>query len=596
MLAPANRLTLLDALRPPADHVFDAATAVTFTLDLRAMLAAPAAFALASTSEPEGDDAPEPIELLHAIKSHADRITVFAQAGQIALPPSRRVFAFLEKSVVSVTAPHGGIVHPKVWLVRYLDESGAPRHRVLIASRNLTFDGSWDTILRLDEAGRAGTALPELRTLFEGMLERSVGAVDDEHRSRVLDLARSVEDIRFALPSGVDNLRLHVMGLDSDQPSPLPKESDRSMIISPFLSSDFFGGPLSTGPDILVSRQESLDELAPKDLDGVGSVFVFDDGSTPEVTAESWAEGDPAQPMRGMHAKVFAFESGSTATLFAGSANASGRAFGRNVEVLAEMRGPLSALGIDVLCGNDDDSGDEIGLRRLFNTYVRSEDPAPTSEPGKALESARLQLGAIPITGEVSGDGAAWAVTYRSTRPVKLPDGVRAVCWPLTVSGHRRDLVVGEPINERFDLSLAAITGFLAVELSAEDELSQFVIPVDLVGLPEQRNRELLRLMIGNAERFLRYLLALLADDPAELDFLDRIEEVTTEGEAGGTRNNGSGLPVLEAMLKSLRSDPRRLLSVDPLVRDLAETSGGLPEGFVSTWDAVIASARDALT
>ena len=160
MLQPANRLTLIDAMRPPAGYCFDSAMAVTYTLDLRALLAAPAALALTGSSrldDPGTDDtaasddtgerdrAPttyEPVELIHALRSHAGKLTVFSQTGEIGLPPSRRVFAFLERAIVAVTAPRGGVVHPKVWVLRY-EAAGDPtdgqaaesRLRVLIASR-----------------------------------------------------------------------------------------------------------------------------------------------------------------------------------------------------------------------------------------------------------------------------------------------------------------------------------------------------------------------------------------------------------------------------------------------------------------------------
>src|SRR5690606_22370286 len=110
--------TLIDAMRPPPGLRVDAAMAVTFTLDLRALLAAPAAFAMTNADgvmDPEHHY--EPIELIHSLRNNAGRITVFSQAGEIALPPSRRVFAFLEGCVVPVTAPRGGVVHPKVWVL-----------------------------------------------------------------------------------------------------------------------------------------------------------------------------------------------------------------------------------------------------------------------------------------------------------------------------------------------------------------------------------------------------------------------------------------------------------------------------------------------
>jgi len=162
MLLPTSRLTLIDAMRPPAGYGLESAMAVTFTLNLSALLAAPAAFAIAGLRDTTADaSGSTPVELIHALRTHAHKLTVFSQAGEISLPPPSRAFAFIERAVVPVKAPRGGIVHPKVWVLRY-QPSGDPgdghtteRLRVLIASRNLTFDQSWDTVLRLDETPNA---------------------------------------------------------------------------------------------------------------------------------------------------------------------------------------------------------------------------------------------------------------------------------------------------------------------------------------------------------------------------------------------------------------------------------------------------------
>ena len=84
MLHPAKGLTLIDAMRPPTGFRCESAMAVTYTLDLQALLAAPAALALASHNTDSGDsggDAYEPIELIHALRTHASRTTVFSQIG-----------------------------------------------------------------------------------------------------------------------------------------------------------------------------------------------------------------------------------------------------------------------------------------------------------------------------------------------------------------------------------------------------------------------------------------------------------------------------------------------------------------------------------
>lgn len=179
MLLPTNRLTLIDAMRPPAGFQLESAMAVTFTLNLGSLLAAPAAFAIAGLRDTTANTGGStPVELIHALRTHAHKLTVFSEAGEISLPPPSRAFAFLERVVVPVRAPKGGIVHPKVWVLRYQpsgqpgDGEAAERLRVLIASRNLTFDESWDTLLRLDEtrAGR-GVTLEAVGELFRGPTE-----------------------------------------------------------------------------------------------------------------------------------------------------------------------------------------------------------------------------------------------------------------------------------------------------------------------------------------------------------------------------------------------------------------------------------------
>lgn len=163
MLEPEGRHLLLDALRPPTGYVLDRAIGTTFSLDLAALLTAPVGFALLDREASDGRPTTDPVALLEAVRRNADRIDIFCQAGLIGLPSQYRpIVSYLESSVHEVTAPRAGaIFHPKVWLIRYRRTDDAPgehmplkRHRLLCLSRNLTFDRSWDTILRLE--GEAG--------------------------------------------------------------------------------------------------------------------------------------------------------------------------------------------------------------------------------------------------------------------------------------------------------------------------------------------------------------------------------------------------------------------------------------------------------
>ena len=590
MLQPTNRLTLIDAMRPPVAFRLESAMAVTFTLDLRALLAAPAALALTDPDGVASDGGThEPIELLHALRSHASKITVFSQVGEIALPPSRRVFAFLERAVVPVAAPLGGVVHPKVWVFRY-EAAGAPpdsqsreqRLRVLIASRNLTFDASWDTIVRLDEAtDAAGARLGPVGELFEGLLGASVGTVSTDHQQRVQSLSAALQTARFALPPGVDDLRIHVLGL-TRTPSPLPASVGRSLIISPFVSNDFFLRVRPDPVDELVSRAESLDLLGPDALANVATAYAFDDGSAPdhETAEEGLSLADPGRPLVGLHAKVFVFEDEGRVRLFVGSANATGAAFNSNVEILVELAGPAAVLGIDRLC---DGTADERGLRDLFVSYSG---PDPNSTNGETpLDGTRRAIARIAIEGCIEESGSGWAVTYRSREPMPVVDGTEIHCWPLASAGNRRRVAVGEPLGIRFETSLETISGFLAFELAhAEGTLTSFVVPVALIGVPEHRERALLRALVGNAERFLRYLLALLDEESGETDLLGAVERVSRDAAADGP--GPASLPVLEKLLRTMRQDPAKLAGLHPLVSDLA-ADDALPPGFAELWTMI---------
>ena len=94
----------------------------------------------------------DPLGLLHTVRLYADRIRIFCQAGQIKIPRDHQLLlSHLEGSVFEVAAPReDGVFHPKVWALRFQMEGQPTLYRLLVLSRNLTFDRSRDTSLVLD--------------------------------------------------------------------------------------------------------------------------------------------------------------------------------------------------------------------------------------------------------------------------------------------------------------------------------------------------------------------------------------------------------------------------------------------------------------
>ena len=163
MLEPDTSVLLTDALRPPPGHEVDVAVTTTFSLNLTAMLIAPMTFAFAEMDDSHRIDDRDPAQLLDAVQRFMGRTTVFCQAAGIHVPASHsRIHTFLEGSLHEVEPPtENALFHPKLWAIRYRrPHDGALFHRVVVGSRNLTLDNSWDTALVLDEAPTARSTPP----------------------------------------------------------------------------------------------------------------------------------------------------------------------------------------------------------------------------------------------------------------------------------------------------------------------------------------------------------------------------------------------------------------------------------------------------
>jgi hypothetical protein len=170
-------------------------------------------------------------------------------------------------------------------------------------------------------------------------------------------------------------------------------------------------------------------------------------------------------------------------------------------------------------------------------------------------------------------------------------DDATIYCWPLASPGNRRRVGTDEILDVRFETTIETISGFLAFELvDGGGGLTQFVVPVPLQGVPEDRDRLLLRALIGNAGRFLRYVLAMLDEDASQGDPTggsqwDRSDEK-------GDSDRLPALPVLEKLLRAARRDPAKLEGLHPLVSDLA-TDDALPPGFADLWTTLYGVAVD---
>lgn len=622
MLAPDARHTLLDALRPPTGYQLGSAVGTTFSLNLDAALTAPAAFALHAVADAINQREVEPLELLDSIRRHAGRYTVFFQAGQIPVPVQRRLFAYLEGSLIPVVAPGGGVFHPKVWVLRFDTANGAPTYRMLCASRNLTLDRSWDTILRLDASGDDvgstggfdGSGLSGFLRVLPGL---AVGGLAEARREQVIELADAVADVTWVLPPQIDSGRFIPIGLDGPAVPPFPATADRLAVISPFLTSGLLKQlPACTGRSVLVSRPDQLDACAAVASAGFDEVYVLDPDASPvtddpspdhadvagdQPPGNSVTAADPGVPFDGLHAKVFVFDHGSSTTVLTGSANATTAAFGTNVEFVCELTGSRRALGVDALMAEP--AKEVQTLRSFLVPYAFTEPDEPDDGDDLAedlLDQHRRAIASVPITARATRTaGGLFDLAFTTEGPAPaLEAGIEWRCWPITLNDASAiHASGGQDLDARFTVSFEGITAFLGSELRLGDTFTRFVLTADLVEAPENRDTRLLRILLGDAERFLRYLLMLLSDEALEPDGLTDLLDALEGTDSGEWHHAAASLPLLEALLRTLAHDPDRLDQVRRLIDDLRADPEGdalLPPGLVEIWEPIWAAAEDA--
>jgi hypothetical protein len=108
-------------------------------------------------------------------------------------------------------------------------------------------------------------------------------------------------------------------------------------------------------------------------------------------------------------------------------------------------------------------------------------------------------------------------------------------------------------------------------------------LPVD--GMPDSRDQAILRAIISDRERFLRYLMFILAGD----ENLHAMRNMIKAGSNGNRpRMTNDGLPLLEELVRAFSRSPEKIDRVTRLVDDLqarTDTSDVLPEEFLDTWE-----------
>lgn len=609
MLAPDDRRLLLDSLAPPDGYRLDQGVGTTFSLDLVALLRVPLAFTVFDWQQPDGSPTADPHALLAALRQYADRLTVFCQAGQISVPRhDHRLLSQLEDAIVEAKSPtEGGVFHPKVWALRFIAPEDPVRYRLLVLSRNLTFDRSWDAALVLDgeltdRTRRIASSRPAAD--FVASLENcAITPLSATARARLRMIAHDLARVRWELPEHFERLVFHPIGYDGQPAWPFSGDIRRMLVVSPFVRKRALERLAQYGAGHrLVSRLETLAGFTRDELASFDPIEILDDALQPDdldeaptlmgQVADDEAALDPTTELTGLHAKLYVADAGWKSRLWIGSANATDAAFERNVEFLAELQGPKSRCGIDAVLG---DPQADRSLSSLLRRFDPPADPVPVDsvleELERELERLRRRIAGVQTVAEVGPDeDDRHRLTLRLPPAAALPAQAEAQVRPITLN---QTQAISESTTWRV-VPTELLTPFFAFEVTLRSQgreaSTAFLTRAELSGAPEGRREALLTALLRDRSQVLRFLLLLLADSSGSAEAAVSALAAFRERTGDGDPSQQPSVPLLETMLKALDRDPRALEQVERLVADLSASDAGadlLPEGFSEVWQPI---------
>lgn len=233
-----DRLSYGELLRPDVGYRLDFAVGMTYSLDLEALLGVPISLGLLE----EGDEEQmrSPLYVLEAIRESAGKIALFCNAGSIQLPERvQSVYSLLEESVFQVKRPDKSSFHPKLWVLKYSSPGGDTYLKLLVLSRNLTFDTSLDLCVAL--RGRPGRARRKKNKPLADLLAYAAQFASTVKRKAVLELAEEVGRVAdFEVEHPFEDYAFFPMGIPGypGTDTGLLERKRDLFVASPFLSDD----------------------------------------------------------------------------------------------------------------------------------------------------------------------------------------------------------------------------------------------------------------------------------------------------------------------------------------------------------------------
>jgi len=576
----SDRIDYRELLSPPPHYKTSFAVGTTYSLDLETLTAVCAIVGL--NVEADTELTQSPLHMLEAIRRASGKLLIFCQSSQIKIPDKpNKLLPLLENCVSEVNLRNKRSFHPKTWFLKFSADGLPDKFRLIVMSRNLTFDRSWDIALRLDSAARGEKVIEKGESTGEAMrafllwLHKNTSSHNSQLKNKrklLSKLADEIVDVEWRnLGREFDGFNFIPYGIGVSSTDNLGDSFHKIMVISPFLSKSVIEGfekKRLVNPDCtLITRKSELSKLNAELLKSFDTYTIKDD----VVDGEERISETGDFKTQDIHAKVYLRTKWSNSELYVGSANASYNAFfGGNVECMLALWGKQRYLNVDKL------KQDLFGSDEKANPFEKVEPKEYTATSEDAvlmmLESAVRDFCALRKSAVVIGKEHFNVVVtmqpFQSEAEMTLS--------PLMKANH-------QPLSESMNftgLGLRDISEWYVITAKNRDKEVSRMLKIQTTGIPDNRDSAVFSEVVRDKNAFLTYIAFLLSDDYLAA-FLENMKK--GKGDFCFLNMNFDAPILYERMLKAAANDKDSLREIREIIS--LTNDNIIPQDFLKLYE-----------
>lgn len=578
--AQDHRLDYGSLLYPDYGYKLSFAIGCTYSLDFEALLSVP--IYLGAVEQPGSGDINNPFLILESIRRSTDKIALFCNCDGIKMMRNvQSVYALLENSVFPVNLGNGKNFHPKLWVIRYESLNNEPDIiKVIILSRNLTFDRSMDLAVELKGEVKGRIRRQSKQQPISDLLNYLVGICDVKDKAeKIKSLADDLLRIEsFAIGNDFSDYSFFVTGIPNhaDDAKEICSPCRRIMLVSPFLTKSVVAGLVKDCSwfeknkllnRVLISR---LSSVTPDIFDMFDEVYVPTEGLEDNSVLQEIDE----EPKRDLHAKAIFKDTYTENAIYIGSFNTTSNARDRNIEIMVKFTYKSYKASLRIVKEQFIDNK-YPAFQQLYSPSVvegdeESEEMSDFSDIISSVIGAKVQL----------DENGSYSTTVHFTN-----NNTDVFVLPLYLNGKRAfQQATGEIVFDH--MALQNLSELFIVRRN--DEVRIIKINVDDMPV-EERNDAVIHQIIDSKPKLLQYILYLLSDDP-ELATLE-IGQLLKNSADGPNKDDERIITpsIYEKMLLAAARSPEKIKAIKDIISHVEEDK--VDEEFsalVSCFDNII--------